>query len=77
MKENLKVTHYRNGDTIPNVFDGISWGNHTTGAYCYYNNDTNNANIYGNLYNYYAVIDNRNVTISIQIFIFIFSYPTL
>ena len=61
MKENLKVTHYRNGDTIPNVFDGISWGNHTTGAYCYYNNDTNNANIYGNLYNYYAVIDNRNV----------------
>ncbi len=61
LEENLKVTHYQNGDSIPNVIDGISWGNHTTGAYCYYDNDTNIAGLYGNLYNYYAVIDIRNI----------------
>lgn len=27
MKENLKVTHYRNRDPIPNVTDSIQWKN--------------------------------------------------
>jgi uncharacterized protein (TIGR02145 family) len=61
MAENLKVTHYRNGDTIPNVTDGFTWWNLTTGAYCDYNNDVNNVATYGRLYNWYAAVDSRNI----------------
>jgi len=61
MAENLKVTHYRNGDAIPNVTDSTDWGNLTTGAYCNYYNDANNATTYGRLYNWYAVNDSRNI----------------
>jgi len=32
--ENLKVTHYRNGDPIPNVTDSSAWVGLTTGAFC-------------------------------------------
>jgi len=59
--ENLKVTHYQNGDPIPNVTDNTEWANLSTGAYCNYNNDVNNANTYGRLYNWYTVVDNRNL----------------
>lgn len=61
MAENLKSTHYRNGDPIPNVTDGATWEGLTTGAYCEYNNDINNVAIYGRLYNWYAVNDSRNI----------------
>lgn len=61
MVENLKVTHYRNGDKIPNVADSIQLLQHQSGIYCNYNNDTNNATTYGRLYNYYAVIDERGI----------------
>ncbi len=61
MAENLKVTHYRNGDEIPNVTDSTEWSNLTTGAYCNYDNDANNATTYGSLYNWYAVNDSRNI----------------
>ncbi len=61
MAENLKVTHYRNGDAIPHVTDDNQWYNLTTGAYCNYNNDTSNVAIYGRLYNWYAVDDSRNL----------------
>ncbi len=61
MKENLKVTHYRNGSSIPNVTDSVLWGNLTTGAYCIYNNEVNNSTTYGRLYNWYAVADSRNI----------------
>jgi uncharacterized protein (TIGR02145 family) len=61
MKENLKVTHYRNGDAIPNVTDDATWTGLTTGAYCEYNNDINNVAVYGRLYNWYSVADSRNI----------------
>jgi len=61
MVENLKVTHYRNGDPIPNVTDGGTWSGLTTGAYCEYNNDPGNVVTYGRLYNWYAVDDSRNI----------------
>lgn len=52
MAENLKVTKYRNGDPIPSLL----WEyNLKSGAYC-----TSNAT-YGNLYNWYAINDSRNV----------------
>ena len=61
MKENLKATHYNNGDIIPNITNGGDWTNLTTGAYCDYNNSTSNAETYGRLYNWYAVDDSRGI----------------
>jgi len=62
MSENLKTSHYRNGDSIPTVTDNTAWSVFTTGARCWYNNDsTTYENPYGNLYNWYAVVDNRNI----------------
>ena len=61
MTENLKVTHYRNGDQIPNVTDNSTWAGLSTGAYCVYDNMPANADTYGNLYNWYAVDDARNI----------------
>lgn len=61
MAENLKVTHYRNGDAIPNLTANGGWTSTFSGAYCAYNNNENNANTYGYLYNWYAVNDNRNI----------------
>jgi uncharacterized protein (TIGR02145 family) len=33
----------------------------TTGAFSYYNNDANNNNLYGKLYNWYTVVDSRQL----------------
>jgi uncharacterized protein (TIGR02145 family) len=59
--ENLKTTHYRNGDPISHITDNGTWSAQTTGAYCNYNNDTNNVATYGRLYNWYTVIDSRGL----------------
>lgn len=61
MIENLKVTKYRNRDQIYNITDYTEWHNTQTGAYCWYNNDISNKNIYGALYNGYAIKDVRNL----------------
>jgi uncharacterized protein (TIGR02145 family) len=61
IKENLKVSKYRNGDPIPTNLDNTSWQNSTTGAYAIYNNDPANNTTYGKLYNWYAVADSRNL----------------
>lgn len=61
MKENLNVSRYRNGDIIPQVSDPTAWSNLTTGAWCYYDNNTANGTIYGKLYNWYAVNDSRGL----------------
>lgn len=59
---NLNVSRYRNGDIIPHVTDDIEWINLTTGAWCWYNNDSSTyAAIYGKLYNWYAVNDPRGL----------------
>ena len=60
MAENLRVAHYRNGDVIPNVTDNAAWDALTTGAYCLYNNQAGNE-LYGLLYNWYAVDDSRGL----------------
>lgn len=61
MKKNLDLDHYRNGDSIPEVEDPTIWATLTTGAWCYYENDTNNRENYGKLYNWYAVNDPRGL----------------
>ncbi len=50
--ENAEVITYRDGTPIPQVTDATEWANLTTGAWCYYNNDSTK----GKLYNWYAVM---------------------
>jgi uncharacterized protein (TIGR02145 family) len=61
MAENLKTTHYQNGNEIMNVADDNTWDNLSTGARCTNPYINNYASIYGLLYNWFAVSDNRNV----------------
>ena len=60
MAENLKVTHYKNGDEIPYPSDE-DFGSCDEGQYGIYDNDSTNADIYGNLYNWFVVDDERGV----------------
>lgn len=56
MAENLKVTHYQNGDPIPNVTGSKNWEGLSSGAYCWYSDNHNYYGVtYGALYNFYAV----------------------
>jgi len=61
MKENLKVTRYNDGTEIPNITNAGVWTGLKTGAYCDYNNDESNSYRYGRIYNWYAVVDSRNL----------------
>ena len=54
--ENLKTTKYNDGTAIANITDDAAWQNDTNGAYSWYNNDAPTfKNVYGALYNWYAV----------------------
>jgi len=61
MKENLKVSKYRNGEAIPTGLVNTVWANTNKGAYAIYNNDNTNNVRYGKLYNWYAVNDSRGL----------------
>jgi len=61
ISENLKVSRYRNGDSIPHVTDIAEWAELTEGAWSYYENDTTYHDIYGKLYNWYAAVDPRGL----------------
>jgi hypothetical protein len=49
--DNLDITNYRNGGTIPHVQDEEEWKNLKTGAWCYFENNIDNNEVYGKLYN--------------------------
>jgi uncharacterized protein (TIGR02145 family) len=55
MAENLKVSKYNDGSAIPNVTDNSQWSALTTGAWSNYNNNSQNDNTYGKLYNWHTV----------------------
>jgi uncharacterized protein (TIGR02145 family) len=58
LAENLKVTRFTDGTTIPCIIENKDWKNGFlyTPGYCWYANDSiNNKTIYGALYNYFAV----------------------
>lgn len=65
MAENLKTSQYSNGDPIQYVQDESTepnvWGNLTSGAFSFYNDDLSQQSDYGKLYNWFAVTDERNV----------------
>jgi uncharacterized protein (TIGR02145 family) len=55
--ENAEVVTYRDGTPIPQVTDDDEWFRLTTGAWCYYDNDSSNSK----LYNAYAIIGKHDV----------------
>jgi uncharacterized protein (TIGR02145 family) len=64
MVKNLDVDRFRNGDLIPHIKDGKEWkeaGQNYQPAWCYYDNNSENGKIYGKLYNWYAVNDEREL----------------
>lgn len=61
MAENLKVCRYRNGDSISNIVSPTEWLELSTGGYCNYDNNISNGDKYGRLYNFFAVLDKRNI----------------
>jgi uncharacterized protein (TIGR02145 family) len=60
MAENLNISHFRNGDPIPEAKTDAEWVEKTP-AWCYYNNDPKNGQKYGKLYNWYALTDPRGL----------------
>jgi uncharacterized protein (TIGR02145 family) len=64
MSKNLDISHFRNGDSIPEAKTNEEWkkaGSNGEPAWCYYNNEPSNGVIYGKLYNWYAVNDSRGL----------------
>ena len=61
MQENLKTTQYNNGDKIENLTDRKIWSSTTSGAYSVYEDKEKYKKEFGLLYNYYSIIDTRNV----------------
>ncbi|EKN11312.1 hypothetical protein HMPREF1077_01570 [Parabacteroides johnsonii CL02T12C29] len=62
--ENLNVSVFLNGDSIPEVQDDEEWKKAAIEgrpAWCYYNNDSKNGKQHKKLYNWYAVNDSRGI----------------
>jgi len=60
-KENLKTTHYANGDPIT-LETTSAWVGKTTEAYCWlYHDYATYGSVYGAFYNLYATTDARNI----------------
>jgi uncharacterized protein (TIGR02145 family) len=56
MATNLKTTRYNDGTPIANVTDAASWASTGLPAYSWYDNDIANKDLYGALYNWYALL---------------------
>ena len=61
MAENLRTTRYRNGDAIPYARTDDAWTTESVGMRCAYEHDDSLADRYGQLYNFYAVQDERGL----------------
>jgi uncharacterized protein (TIGR02145 family) len=62
--KNLNVFTFSNGDSILEAKTAEDWMKavrEEKPAWCYYNNDSTNGKIYGKLYNWYAVHDERGL----------------
>lgn len=65
MLQNLNVTHFKNGDAIPQATTNEAWNlaaNEGKPAWCYYNNISDQEMYYGKLYNWFAVNDPRGLS---------------
>ena len=41
--KNFDTTTFRNGDSIPQITNNVTWANTTSPGWCYYNNDPETA----------------------------------
>ncbi len=61
MSENLRVSHFNDGTLIPNVTDDEEWIALNIPAWCNYENIQVNENVYGKMYNWFAVNNARGL----------------
>ncbi len=64
LTSNLKVQHFRNGDSIPYFGNHSAWTEacrEKKPGWCYYNDDTLCGDTYGIIYNYWAIMDERGI----------------
>lgn len=61
MAENLRTSIFSNGDSLNHYTDYMDWYNDSIGAWSYVNEDSSLVTPYGKLYNFYSVLDERNV----------------
>jgi uncharacterized protein (TIGR02145 family) len=61
MQQNLKALSYRNGDGISTALSDSAWSSTTSGAYAVYDDSLYDVNVYGLLYNWFAVDDSRGL----------------
>jgi uncharacterized protein (TIGR02145 family) len=70
MAENLNVSTYRNGDSIPHMQEkgkkmtfkmNVGWLTANKGAWCYYETENGIDTTYGKLYNWFVVNDSREL----------------
>jgi len=59
--ENIKTSRYANGNLIPNISNNEEWVNLNSAAWCNYENNNINDQIYGKLYNWYAIADPQSI----------------
>ena len=57
--ENLRTEQYQSGDSIPGDLSSSQWTNTETGAQAVYGDNEGNLDLYGRLYNGYAMADTR------------------
>ena len=59
LASNLRTTKYNDGTPIQNITVGAEWNKARTGAYSWYMNNADNKDVYGALYNWYAVAEDK------------------
>ena len=59
--ENLQSEYYQNGDGLQADLSNLEWTNANFGTQCIYENIDENLGLYGRLYNWHAVNDERGV----------------
>lgn len=61
MVENLKTSRYQNGALIPTGLPEETWSSTSLGAFAFYDNSALSGDVFGALYNWFAVSDARGI----------------
>ena len=61
MAENLKVSHFNNGDTILEIRSDMAWASANKGAWAIYNHSAAFDKVVGKLYNGFVITDARQI----------------
>jgi uncharacterized protein (TIGR02145 family) len=61
LTQNLMTTRYQDGSHVIGIVLNSEWMNLRKGAWCTYDNEPENGRLYGNIYNWFAVHDERGL----------------